>query len=137
MYKKIHESEYGDSPHNYHVTQHDDTLDVQLTYPPWKDSDNPGKRKVRFVTFDQEAVRASDGIRIHYDYERDGYVIEQPRPRLVGTAKKNSYEEATDWIEVGFFGAWAASLRTADDGSPTAEEYARADYEHSMLKGKR
>jgi hypothetical protein len=43
-------------------------------------------------------VRASDGIRIHYDYDRDGYVIEQP------TQLAWSSDEPTDykWKEVAF-----------------------------------
>ncbi len=51
-------------------------------------------------------MRASDGIRVHYDYNRDGFVVEQPRDHYVKLSDK-SYDTVTDWIEVGFFQSWA------------------------------
>lgn len=123
----IHASPYGGSPLNFHINKDGDTLDVQLTYPPWGAADNKNDQ-VRYVLFDQEAVRASDGVRLHYDYERDGVVVEQPRPRLIRTGP-SSYEDEITWIEVGFFKSWKFDGRTAGDWS--AEDYARADAEFS------
>ena len=48
-------------------------------------------------------VRAADSILIHYDFDRDGYVIRQ--------ASKFSWAEGEDidedWQEVAFIQAWA------------------------------
>lgn len=125
MFKKIHESEYGQGPMNFHVAKSDDTLDVTLTYPPWTDADNKNNQ-CRHIHVNQEAVRASDGIRLHYDYERDGFVVEQPRTRLVATGK-NSYEERDEWVEVGFFQSWRFDTRPG--GEFSAEDYAAANAE--------
>ncbi len=110
MHEKIRQSEYGGSKNNFHIERHDDTLSVELTYPP-RTSDNPN-RQVRYVEFDQESVRASDGIRVSYDYERDGYVIEQ--------ASKFEWDAADtvcdrDWQEVAFVQAWGRDTRDDDD----------------------
>jgi len=117
---KIHDSKYGDSPMNFHVAKHKDEVHVDLTYPPRSDEENTSGQ-CRYVVVDQESARASDGIRIHYDYRRDGYVVEQPRDRYVKLSDK-SYDTVTDWIEVGFFGSWA--LNDASDESDD-ERHAR------------
>jgi hypothetical protein len=125
LFKKIHESEYGKGPMNFHVTKSDDTLNVTLTYPPWTDADNKNNQ-CRYIHVDQEAVRASDGLRLHYDYDRDGFVVEQPRTRLIATGK-NSYEEQDEWIEVGFFQSWHFDQRPGCEF--TAADYEAADRE--------
>ena len=94
---KIFESEYGDSPNNFDIYKNDDVLIVNLTYPPYKDSDNK-YGKCQHVEINQESVRASDGIRVHYDYDRDGFVIEQPIPAEDIINKK--------WVEVAFVASW-------------------------------
>ena len=101
----IHESEYGDSPLNFHVHKVDSELRVELTYPPWSDAENVNNQ-CRYICVDQESVRASDGIRLHYDYARDGFVVEQPRPYMTITDETNCYDSKIDWIEVGFFPSW-------------------------------
>lgn len=45
-------------------------------------------------------VRASDGIRIHYDFDRDGWVIEQIKHT------EGLMHEGT-WQEMGYFESWA------------------------------
>lgn len=122
---KIHESDYGDGPNNFHVRKYGNELHVRLTYPPYTDADNE-HGKCRYIHVNQESVRASDGVRLHYDFERDGLVIEQPRPRLVAT-DKDSYETVEDWIEVGFFPSW--HFDAWENGSPPAAEFIRADAE--------
>jgi hypothetical protein len=102
--KIIHESEYGESPLNFHVEKYKDELHVDLTYPPYTDADNSNEQ-CRYICINQESVRASDGVRLHYDYERDGFAVEQPQRRLIRTGP-DSFEEADDWIEVGFFQSW-------------------------------
>jgi hypothetical protein len=49
-------------------------------------------------------VRAADDIRIHYDFERDGYVIEQAS---TFTWSIDDEECDPDWQEVAFIQAWA------------------------------
>jgi len=87
---KIHEAEY-DGLNNFHIIKQNDELHVTLTYPNIASLD-----QCTYIVVDQESARASDGLRIHYDYKKDGYVIEQP------TDLNNN-----KWKEVGFFKAWA------------------------------
>lgn len=47
------------------------TVCVELQYPRVNGNANE-------VTVDMADVRAADGLRIHYDFERDGWAIEQP-----------------------------------------------------------
>jgi hypothetical protein len=108
-YIKIHESEYGSSPENFHISKSGDQLNIELTYPPRDDAANKNDQ-VRHIYVNQESVRASDGIRMHYDYERDGWVIEQ--------GSKWEWEEGEahdeDWQEVAFVESWARDPRPAD-----------------------
>jgi hypothetical protein len=123
--KKIHDAKYGNDPFNFDIAKRGDTLCVDLVYPPYEHDQN-AEGKVRHVYVNQESVRASDGIRIHYDFTRDGFVVEQPRPRLVALGE-NNYSEVEDWIEVGFFQSWAKNEYS--DDSPGDEDFARADRE--------
>lgn len=50
-------------------------------------------------------VRASDGIKIHYDFERDGYVVEQPY--YIEIDKGTYIDREQHWEETGFFQSWA------------------------------
>ena len=100
---KIHDSPYGNSPNNFHIAQHGDELIVELTYPPRSDGDNPNGQ-VRYIQVDQESVRASDGIRMFYDYERDGWVIQQAS-RFSWKADDEVCDP--DWQEVAFVQSWA------------------------------
>jgi len=43
-------------------------------------------------------IRASDGIRVSYDFDRDGWVIKQPTTNVDG--------EQTGWQEVAFAKSW-------------------------------
>lgn len=99
---KIHESDYGDK--NYHIVRRGETLSVDLTYP------NMGEGRVQHVEVNQESVRASDGIRLTYDYERDGWSIQQPQLHEVLVEVKNGcacYESREEWIETAFVQSWA------------------------------
>jgi hypothetical protein len=99
---KIVESEYGYSPNNFHILRDKDTLSVVLTYPPYTDGENVGQ--VRHIFVDQESVRASDGIRMHYDYQRDGWVIEQAA-KFAWDIDDNVCDP--EWAEVAFIQSWA------------------------------
>lgn len=63
----------------------------------------PEQRDVKFVEIGLMAVRATDSIRISYDFDRDGWKIEQ--------ASKFSWSCDDDlcdrdWQEVSFIQAW-------------------------------
>lgn len=95
----IHESKYGDHPDNFHVDKRGDTLAVTLTYP------NLGvPSQCRYVHVDQESVRASDGVRLSYDYQRDGWIVEQAS-RFEWDADDAVMDP--DWREVAFIKSWA------------------------------
>lgn len=73
-----------------------DTLRVDLWYPRSED-------RYRFIELGLCDTRAADSLRISYDFERDGYKIEQ--------ASKFEWEHNgpmdRDWQEVAFIQAWA------------------------------
>jgi len=97
IYEKIRESEYGDSPNNVHITRRGDTILIEPTYP------NISTCGVKFIEVNQESVRASDGIRLTYDYDRDGWSIMQP------TKLCWSGDDAVcdmGWTETAFVQSW-------------------------------
>ena len=53
-------------------------------------------------------VRAADSLRIHYDFDRDGYVIEQSS---IWSWPADDTEMDVDWQEVAFIQAWARDKR--------------------------
>jgi hypothetical protein len=103
MSEKIRESEYGSSSNNFHINKTGDTLIVELTYPPWSDPDNTNNQ-VRYIQVNQESVRASDGIRMFYDYDRDGWVIQQASVFMWDMDDEIC---DPDWQEVAFVRSWA------------------------------
>lgn len=73
-------------------------MNINFSYPRFE----PNINEIEVGLSD---VRASDGIKITYDFDRDGYVIMQPYFEEV---QRDGYtEEVTHWQEVGFFGSWA------------------------------
>ena len=98
------------------VAVSDNVAHVDLWYPRVEGN-------VQFIHIGLMDVRAADGIRLHYDFERDGFVVEQPKPHLV--KKENYYEDHEEWIEVGFFQSWRFNNRP--DLMPTKAEYDAAD----------
>ena len=73
---------------------------VDLSYP--RCGENPNCVQVGLSD-----VRAADDIRIRYDFERDGWVIEQNAHESHETVAK----ELDDWQEVAFVRAWARMVR--------------------------
>ncbi len=76
---------------------HPDGVHVDLWYPR-----NEGATQAIVVGLCD--VRAADSVRVSYDFERDGWVIQQ--------AKKSSWEPGDtvcdpQWTEVAFIQAWA------------------------------
>ena len=108
----VHKSDYCSN--NFHVTRRGDTLAVELTYPPRNDEVID---RVTYVEVDQESVRASGGIRIHFDYERNGFVVEQAMnwagvpQNTDGTFDEMDYQFA----EVGFFDAFHKDAKGLDE----------------------
>lgn len=62
----------------------------------------PNNNQIKYINVGLVDVRASDGIRIYYDFDRDGYVVEQQE-----YIDKDGYMEEGDWKETGFFPSWA------------------------------
>lgn len=96
MEELIRESDYQQK--NYDIFRDNDCLSVTLSYPNLIDG------RVRFIEIDQESVRASDGMRLFYDYERDGWVIQKP-VKLVWPADATDFDPG--WKEVAFIQTWA------------------------------
>lgn len=78
-----------------YINELEDTLQVDLVYPR--------SNRIKHVEVGLIDVRASDGVRISYDYERDGWVIEQPRSRQAG---EDIVDFRTAWIETAFVRSW-------------------------------
>lgn len=74
----------------------DGTVHVDLFYP--RSPGNPEYLEVGLL-----AVRAADNIRISYDFDRDGWVIEQAS---VFEWEPDDEEMDPDWQEVAFVQAW-------------------------------
>lgn len=73
-----------------------DTIRAELWYPRCEG-------RPRYVEIDLVDVRASDGIRISYDFERDGWSIEQAST-FEWHADAATYDY--DWQEVAFVPSW-------------------------------
>jgi len=91
------------------IARHGDTLFVELNYPRLKG-------KATHVEIGLCDVRAADSIRVCYDFERDGWCIEQ--------ASKFSWLADDpvcdpDWQEVAFVQAWGRE-DSADEVEPSA-----------------
>lgn len=81
-----------------HCRDHADLLHIRLNYPRNQES------VIKTLELNLGDVRAADGIRIHYDFERDGWSIQQ--------ASRFEWDEDdedldNDWQEVAFVQAWA------------------------------
>ncbi|MFX4223509.1 MAG: hypothetical protein ACMVO3_22555 [Thalassobaculum sp.] len=82
-----------------------DTAHVDIYYPRVE-----GQPK--FLTVGLMDVRAADGIRISYDFERDGWSIEQ-----ASTFEWEADDGVCDpdWQEAAFVQAWARDNRPDDE----------------------
>lgn len=72
-----------------------DTFFAYFWYPP-RDPDQAG---IKFIELGLVDGRAADNIRIHFDFKRDGYVIEQGS---IATWKGDDKICDRDWQEVAF-----------------------------------
>ncbi len=74
----------------------------------------PRSSEVKYILVGLMDVRASDGIRISFDFERNGYKIEQ--------ASKFSWDANDDkcdpdWQEVAFVESWAREIKLPEESS--------------------
>lgn len=81
-------------PGGWEAMRRGGVVKVTLAYP--RGDGNPKAVEVEMLE-----VRCSDGIRIAYHFERDGWVVFQ-------STNVNDMTDAP-WREVGFFKAWAKS----------------------------
>lgn len=73
----------------------------------------PEQREVKYVQVGLMAVRAADNIRISYDFDRNGWRIEQAS-RHGWSGRDNVCDP--DWQEVAFVEAWGrAETREQED----------------------
>lgn len=75
----------------------DNILFVDIQYPRSPDA------QVKKIEVNLEDVRAADGIRISYDFDRDGWVIEQAS---IFEWEEGETDFDMDWQEVAFVQAW-------------------------------
>lgn len=80
---------------------YDQTLDIDLHYP------RAESKNVTKVVLGLCDIRASDGIRLSYDFERDGWVIEQ-----ASIFEWEGDDEVCDpdWQEVAFVVSWGREV---------------------------
>lgn len=83
-------------------------LNVPLWYPRAYDPSEGTPDHPKSVEIDLICVRASDSIRIEYDFERDGYSIKQASK--FEWAEDDEVQDP-DWQEVTFVRAWARDER--------------------------
>lgn len=109
----LHNSDY--LTNNFHILRRGNTLEVDVTYPP-ESCGVVDDEKVTYVIIDQEAVRASGGIRIHFDYKRNGFVIEQ-QTNWCGSPIVNgvAIEQDPEYVEVAFAHAFHPESKGLDD----------------------
>ena len=81
---------------NVDVWSGGDTLFVELSYPRYS--------KINKIEINLSDVRAADGVRVSYDYDRDGWIVKQ-----ASTFEWDSDDDEcdSDWQEVAFIKAWA------------------------------
>jgi hypothetical protein len=74
------------------VAVHGDTAHIDIWYPR--------SSEVKFIEVGLMDTRSSDGVRVSYDFERDGWVIEQSAPTM---EDRGTHREMVDhWQEVYF-----------------------------------
>lgn len=79
------------------ILEKKDTVEVEFLYPR--------SNQIKYIEVGLCDVRASDNIRISFDFDRSGWKIEQS---YFNEIYKENYIEASEniWEEVGFFPNW-------------------------------
>lgn len=94
MAKKVSQTEED-------IKRQGDVLVVELFYPRTPSPDRPNVSTVEVGLMD---VRASDSVRVSYDFERDGWVIKQAS--VFEWGEDDETDGDSDWQEVAFVKAW-------------------------------
>lgn len=94
----------------------DRTIHVDLEYPRIETHPNA-------IEIDLMDVRASDGIRVEYDFSRDGWVIKQPKWTEIEVSPR-TFVTHEDWIEVAFIQSWQLN---PEAGQPETKPNDRQD----------
>lgn len=79
---------------------HGDTIHIDLWYPD-RDGE-PSSNRINKISVGLVDVRSADDIRISYDFNRDGWKIEQ-----ASVFEGDTDDFDPDWQEVAFIKAWA------------------------------
>lgn len=94
-----------------------DTVGFDFWYPEMTEKAKDSK-KIKYLEIGLVHVRASDGMRIHYDFDRDGFVIEQSyfkyEKRISETTGGEYFEEIRIWEETSFIQSWALDCKGED-----------------------
>jgi hypothetical protein len=77
-----------------------EAVSIDLWYP------RQPENKVKYIEIGLIDVRATDGIRISFDFDRNGWMIEQPT-KSTWDADDTICDQC--WVEVAFCGAFAKS----------------------------
>lgn len=79
-----------------------DVLNIEIMYPMVEGN------VINTLDINQSSVRASDGIRVTYDYDRDGWIISQAsRWSWADSEEYDSLDNPEDYQEVAFIQSWA------------------------------
>jgi hypothetical protein len=107
-----------------------DEIHVDLEYPR-----NEGS--ARYIVVDLMEVRAADGVRISYDFDRDGWVIEQ-----AAVFRWECGDTVCDpkWREAAFLPAWqfeesAAGATPSPDEQPVTLRLSLQDFQRLYADG--
>jgi len=90
----------------YAVKRNDEIVAVELLYPPV--DGEPANGHPRYVTVDMERTHSTDGLRIWYSVNRNGWVIEQAQ-----VFEFDAKDPVCDpqWKEVSFIKSWACERK--------------------------
>lgn len=78
---------------------------INLSYPP-----RPGESEAnrdKYIEVGLIDLRSADSIRISYDFDRDGWKIEQSSVFECPAEEAEKNPDWQDWQEVAFIKAWA------------------------------
>lgn len=109
-----------------------DTVLVELFYP--RSEGHP-----KFVEVGICDVRANDGVRLSYDFDEDGFRVEQPTARAVflpDAGEAGEVHEPDAWTQVFFAQSWALALSDEEREAARDAAFAQQAQHRAELKGK-
>lgn len=96
----------------------------------------------KYVVVNQVSVRASDGVRLSYDYTRDGFVVEQPTDRSMfvraepGPHGQVHFRDETTWTQVFYAESRACQMTKEEEKAHDAGQWAKVEEATAALKDK-